>query len=276
MTMVGKNQRVEQTVLSLASGRDAARHKYTLFVPGQNPDLAEFIRQHATPYDPKTDKYDVKAFDRDLSVDKAAKPKAIYDMHGYWSKKHWAAIREYIRHYLPEKYYPGGTGLVVDCFSGSGMTGVAALMEDRPCLLIDTSPAAVFISYSYTHPNDPDELRDAYDDMMADEYQPELRGKLKDITGAEIRNLREELDWLYETKCHRCGGAASTEFVVYSERFQCPACAEIVALYDCLEFKEPKKGRYCPQCVAKHHGKPHQDYLISTRKQKFGANPCAR
>ena len=50
-------------------------------------------------------------------MDKAAPPKAIYDMHTYWSKKHWAAIREYIRHYLPEKYYPKGTGLVLDCFS---------------------------------------------------------------------------------------------------------------------------------------------------------------
>jgi len=74
----------------------------------------------------------VPAFNRDIIVDKAHPPKAIYDMHTYWSKKHWAAIREYIRHYLPEKYYPKGTGLVLDCFSGSGMTGVAAMMEDRP------------------------------------------------------------------------------------------------------------------------------------------------
>lgn len=94
-----------------------------LLVPGPNPRLEEFIKAHATPYDPAKDKCDVPAFDRDLIVDKAAPPKAIYDMHSYWSKKHWAAIREYIRHYLPEKYYPRGTGLVLDCFSGSGMTG---------------------------------------------------------------------------------------------------------------------------------------------------------
>jgi hypothetical protein len=215
----------------------------------------------------------VPAFDRDLVVDKAHPPKAIYDMHTYWSKKHWAAIREYIRHYLPEKYYPRGTGLVLDCFSGSGMTGVAAMMENRPCVLIDASPAAAFISHCYTHPVDPDELREAYDRMMTEPYPPELQRKLKAITGCEIRNLQQELEWLYETRCDRCGGPATTEYTVYSERFQCPNCAKIVALYDCPEFKEPKKGRYCPHCTERHHGEPHKDWLISTRSRKFGSVP---
>ncbi len=206
-------------------------------------------------------------------VDKAQPPKAIYDMHTYWSKKHWAAIREYIRHYLPEKYYPRGTGLVLDCFSGSGMTGVAAMMENRPCVLIDASPAAAFISHCYTHPVDPDELREAYDRMMTEPYPPELQEKLKTITGRRIRNLEQELEWLYETRCDRCGGPATTEYVVYSERFQCPNCNRVVALYDCPELKEPKKGRYCRDCTARHHGEPHKDWLISTRSRKFGSIP---
>ena len=249
------------------------RSAYKPFVPGPNPELADFIARHATPYDPENDRYDVPAFDRDLVVDKAYPPKAIYDMHTYWSKKHWAAIREYIRHYLPEKYYPRGTGLVLDCFSGSGMTGVAAMMENRPCVLIDASPAAAFISHCYTHPVVPDELREAYDRMMTEPYPPELQRKLKAITGREIRNLQQELEWLYETRCDRCGGPATTEYTVYSERFQCPNCAKIVALYDCPEFKEPKKGRYCPHCTERHHGEPHKDWLISTRSRKFGSVP---
>ena len=250
------------------------RSAYKPFVPGPNPELADFIARHATPYDPENDRYDVPAFDRDLVVDKAYPPKAIYDMHTYWSKKHWAAIREYIRHYLPEKYYPRGTGLVLDCFSGSGMTGVAAMMENRPCVLIDASPAAAFISHCYTHPVDPDELREAYDRMMTEPYPPELQRKLKAITGREIRNLQQELEWLYETRCDRCAGPATTEYTVYSERFQCPNCAKIVALYDCPEFKEPKKGRYCPHCTERHHGEPHKDWLISTRSRKFGSVPA--
>ncbi len=259
---------------------------YTPFVPGPNPELEEFIRQHATPYDPENDDYDVPAFERDLVVDKAYPPKAIYDMHSYWSKKHWAAIRTYIRHYLPEQYYPKGTGLILDCFSCSGMTGVAAMMEGRPSVLIDASPAAAFISHCYTHPVDPEELKAAYEQMMTEPYPEDLRTKLRDITGKEIANLREELDWLYATKCDRCGGKATTEYVVYSERFQCPRCSEIVPLFDCPEVKVPyligskssqktelKKRRVCPSCLAKNHNEPHRGFVISTRSKKFGSVP---
>jgi DNA modification methylase len=251
----------------------AKRAAYKPFQPGPNPELPDFIRRHATPYDPATDRYDVPAFNRDIIVDKAHPPKAIYDMHTYWSKKHWAAIREYIRHYLPEKYYPKGTGLVLDCFSGSGMTGVAAMMEDRPCILIDASPAAAFISHCYTHPVDPEELQDAYDRMLTEPYPPDLRSQLRQIAGRDIGNLQQELDWLYETRCDRCGGPATTEYVVYSEEFQCRNCNEKVALYDCPEIAVPKKARYCPYCLAKNQGNPHKDFAISTRSEKYGAIP---
>ena len=267
---MSKSQQYDLPHVKPAAPEKAA---YKPFQPGPNPALPDFIRRHSTPYDPATDRYDVPAFDRDIMVDKAHPPKAIYDMHTYWSKKHWAAIREYIRHYLPEKYYPKGTGLVLDCFSGSGMTGVAAMMEGRPCILIDASPAAAFISHCYTHPVDPDELQGAYDRMLEEPYPQDLRGKLKKITGQDIANLQKELDWLYETKCDRCAGPATTEYVVYSEQFQCRNCNEIVPLYDCPEIKAPKKARYCPYCLAKNKGEPHKDFAISTRSSKFGAIP---
>ena len=153
------------------------------------------------------------------------------------------------------------------------MTGVAAMMEDRPCILIDASPAAAFISHCYTRPVDADELQDSYDRMLTEPYPSDFRAKLKKITGSDLTNLQQELNWLYETRCDRCGGPAMTEYVVCSERFQCPNCAELVALYDCPEIKEPKKARYCPHCLAKHNGKPHKDFAISTRTKKFGPVP---
>lgn len=258
---------------------------YVPFTPGPNPKLTEFISDHATPYEAATDKYNVAAFEKDLVINKAAPPRAILNMHRYWSKKHWAAIREYIQHYLPEKHYPRGAGLVLDGFSGSGMTGVAAMMEDRPCVLFDASPAAAFISHCYTHPVDPDELQAAYDQMMSAEYPEEFKARLRSSTGRAIQNLSEELDWLYETLCDRCGGPATTEYVVYSERFQCPACAEVIALLDCPETKVPypvgskkgnrtelKKRRVCPHCLARHR-EPHRDFAMSTRGKRFGAFP---
>lgn len=275
-----------QKTLDLSTRNRGVPRSYEPFVPGPNPTLPEFIRQHATPYNPTTDRYNVPAFDRDLIVDRAAPPKVIYDMHSYWSKKHWAAIREYIRHYLPQKHYPRGTGLVLDCFSGSGMTGVAAMMEDRPCVLVDASPAAALISHCYTHPVDPEDLQDAYQRMLTEPYQADLKAKLRKATGEGIGNLQEELGWLYATKCDRCGGSATTEYVVYSERFQCPNCAEVVALFDCTQEKVPypvggkksgrielKKKTVCPYCLTRNHGKPNRDFVISTRTQKFGKVP---
>lgn len=283
--MARTKQRDQEHFVFEQKARYGTGKAYKPFIPGPNPELSKFIEAHATPYDEKTDQYDVTAFDRDLVVDKAAAPKAIYDMHTYWSKKHWAAIREYIRHYLPKKNYPEGTGLVLDCFSGSGMTGVAAMMENRPCVLIDASPTAAFISHCYTHPVDPQELQEAYDQMMTTEYPKELKKKLKEITGKEIVNLQQELDWLYATKCDRCGGDATIEYVVYSEQYQCPQCGEIVALFDCPETKvayqvggkakqkvEMKKRRVCPHCMKKY-GEPHRDFVISTRTKRFGSIP---
>lgn len=218
---------------SLFASQPGQRAQPVPFVPGPNPALPKFIADHSTLYDPKTDKYDVPAFDRDIVVDKAAEPKAIYDMHTYWSKKHWAAIREYIRHYLPKKFYAESQGLIADPFCGSGMTGVAALMENKPCVLIDASPAAAFIAHHYVHPVDPDLLEEAYRKMLTEEYDADLKTKLKKIAGRAICNLQEELDWLYETKCDRCDGKATTEYGVYSQTYQCPNCGEIVALFDC-------------------------------------------
>jgi DNA modification methylase len=275
-----------QEVLALGSAKRSGTRAYEPFVPGPNPRLKEFIAEHAKAYDPATDKYDVGPFDRDLIVDKAAPPKAIYDMHGSWSKKHWAAIREYIKHYLPMKYYPRGTGVVLDCFSGSGMTGVAAMMEDRPCLLIDTSPAAAFISHCYTHPVDPEDLQTVFDRMMIDPYPMNLIDTLTETTGQEIRNLRQELAWLYETRCDRCGGKGMTDYIVYSQRFQCPNCAQVVALFDCPEVEVEyqvgakrtsriarKRKTVCPFCLEANQKKGHRDFVISTRTRTCGAIP---
>src|SRR5438105_12012310 len=61
-----------------------------------NPNLRPFVEQNATPYDPETDDYDVRAFNRPIETTKAT---AIYNMHVYWSKKPHTAIRQSIQHY---------------------------------------------------------------------------------------------------------------------------------------------------------------------------------
>ena len=67
------------------------RREYKPFVPGPNPNLPEFIRNHSTPYDPATDWHEVGAFDRACRVGDAAEPKAIFDLHFCKGKKQWSS-----------------------------------------------------------------------------------------------------------------------------------------------------------------------------------------
>ena len=212
-----------------------------------NPNLRAFVEQHLKerPYDAATDDYNVPAFDKPIETTKAT---AIYNMHTYWSKKPHDAIRQYIRHYTK----PGD--LVLDPFCGSGGTALAALMEGRKAIAIDRSPAATFITKNYCTPVDIDELQKAFEELK--------------------RKVKPEIDWLYETKCDRCGGKATTAYTVYSQVFQCPRCLEKVPLFDCVEAQgttvkgKPKKISACPHCYKKGNVEE-----ISTRTKKFGAVP---
>lgn len=224
------------------------------FVPGPNPDLPEFIARHSTPYDAAHDDYDVPAFDRDLVGQKTS---SLYTFHSYWSKKDPALINHYVCHYTK----PGA--LVLDPFCGSGTTGLAALWSNRVPVLIDASPSASLLAHFCCLPGEPQDVTAALE-------------RLLDKAEAEV-------DQLFATRCDRCGGEAVTEYVIYSERYQCPNCAELVALWDCPELKvgyparkgrvEQKKRRVCPHCLGRNGGEPHRDFVVTTRSQKFGAVP---
>ena len=89
--------------------------------------------------------------------------------------------------------------IVLDPFCGSGGTAVSALLDGRKAIAIDRSPAATFIAKNHCTPVDPDKLRRAFQ-------------KVK-------RAVQNEIDWLYETRCDRCGGKAMTGYTVYSARY---------------------------------------------------------
>jgi hypothetical protein len=211
---------------------------------GPNPNLRKFVEEHATPYDPENDDYNVPPFDVPITTTKAT---AIYNMHTYWSKKPHDAIQQYIRHYTQ----PGD--LVLDPFCGSGGTALAALMEGRAAIAIDLSPAATFITKNYCTPVDVDELQRAFEELKA--------------------KVKPEMDWLYETRCDRCDGRATTAYTVYSYVFECPKCGERTPLFDCPEVQvagkdgKTKSINVCPQCHARKAGDP-EEYEISTRSSK--------
>ena len=96
---------------------------------------------------------------------------------------------------------------------------------------------------------DPDELQRASEELMA--------------------AARPELDWLYGTRCDRCGGPARTAYTVYSERFCCPHCQQTTPLADCPQVSTgSKKTAACPRCLARGHVE-----AIRTRGPRNGAVP---
>ncbi len=215
-----------------------------------NPFIADFIKHYGMPYDPETDNYRREPFASDTG---AGKTHPIYMAHSYHSKIPHLATMPCILHYTE----PGD--IVLDGFSGSGMTGVAAQLCGQPeadfkatletewkkagydppkwgarrAILIDLSPVANFIAYNLNVDVSASEFRKAADDFF--------------------KKIEAELGWMYETLHTDGRRKGRINYVVWSEVFTCPNCAGDVVFMD--QAYDPKTGKFageyqCPHCRA--------------------------
>lgn len=214
-----------------------------------NPWLAEFVAHYGKPYDPAV-KYSREPLAIDVSV---GKTDAIYKAHSYHTKVPHLAIVPSILHYTQ----PGD--VVLDGFSGSGMTGVAAqwcgtapssyrheleltwkkegraapAWGARRAVLNDLSPAATFIGANYNIPFDVDAFAQAGKQLLKD--------------------VEQDIGWIYETLHSDGKTKGRIEYTVWSEVFSCPECAgEVNFLDEALdeETKRVKDEFPCPHCNA--------------------------
>jgi DNA modification methylase len=215
-----------------------------------NPFIDEYIKHYGKSYDPSV-KYAREPLAIDVSV---GKTDPIYKAHSYHTKVPHLAIVPSILHYTE----PGD--IVLDGFSGSGMTGVAAqwcgsapnayryqLESDwkkqgrippewgsRRVILNDLSPAATFISANYNIPFDIEAFNKA---------------------GAKIlKDVENEIGWMYET-LHTDGYTkAQIDYTVWSEVFNCSSCAGEIVFTDVAlddETQHIANELICPHCGAK-------------------------
>ncbi len=164
----------------------------------------------------------------------AGKNTYTYDAHTYHTKVPPQGISELLSYYLPQG------GLVLDPFSGSGMTGVAASVTGNDCILNELSPAACFISNRFTTAISPSAFEAAVAAVMA-----------------ELRGLRMKL---YSTECRECGKSAELLYTVWSYRVICNDCGHEFLLWDhCKKFGKVVKehkilGEFpCPSCEKIQH-----------------------
>ena len=149
----------------------------------------------------------------------------FYLAHSYHTKVPPEAIRPFIDHYTS----PGD--IILDPFSGSGMTGVAASLSGRQCILHDLSPAAAHLSWNHTRSCDPSALRSAFDEIAAD-----------------LRNAFQDLYGTYDLS----GAPALIHWTVWSTEHQCPTCNNQFLLWDSFDRLTGRMGACitCPVCRA--------------------------
>ena len=100
---------------------------------GPNPNLRRYVEEHATPYDPERDDYDVRPFDQPIMTTKAT---AIYSMHSYHQgKKPHDAMRppaDDEERAQKEALRTGGTLRRIKRFARALSEGVPPHDRDRP------------------------------------------------------------------------------------------------------------------------------------------------
>ncbi|WP_051533945.1 DNA methyltransferase [Desulfitibacter alkalitolerans] len=223
---------------------------YTL---GPNPYIRNFINQYGKPYDESCDNYQSQPFAADVVE---GKNDPIYRAHSYHTKVPYKAIMKYILHYTE----PGD--IVLDCFCGTGMTGVAAQMcgcpeEDlarqienemgtvrwggRNVILNDLSPAATFIAYNYNIPVN----------------IPALQQQAREI----LEEVKAECGWMYYTR-HLVNGCLQQDdageplmgrinYTIWSDVFICCHCtSELIFWKEALDVTtgKVKADFLCPNC----------------------------
>lgn len=220
---------VPKELLILGSGRlpDDVRDLFENHAAEAVAAIREFSESHVLSYPtvpqsvPITKSLPVPASEGELPERIAVKRSSSASRtHSYHTKVPPDAIVPFIRAFTR----PGET--ILDPFCGSGMTGVAALMEGRNALLSDVSPAAVHIARNYTNPIDPA--------LFA-----ESLAKVEEL-------VKPTIDWLYRPP----NSKSIVEYTTWSDILRCPACRG-EALYWDLVHNDNLQGRdliACPHC----------------------------
>lgn len=223
--------------------------------PWINDFIEEWEKEKVTRYGQDIDEeYHREPFAADVSEGKSDK---IYNVHSYHTKVPHKAVMRYILHYSR----PGDT--IIDGFSGTGMTGVAArycsdkkeveklgflvdskgnvIGEDgeiisqvgvRNAILSDLSPTATLISHSYNTA------------LNKQDFEKEANKILQE--------LGEEYSWMFET-INDNKKIIPINYIVWSDVFTCPHCQEELVFWDIsvdMEQKTMLKEYCCNRCNA--------------------------
>lgn len=163
----------------------------------------------------------------------------IFKSIGYPSKIFYKNIQPFIKAYTKEG------AIVIDTCAGSGSTGIASLLENRKCILIDNSPHAVNMATNVVNPIDIKKLDRIYKHML--------------------KELEDEVNDIYFTKTSD-GYSGYAEVIIASNVYSCPSCEGEIVLY---KNEAGKRSEYkCPSCstIINISNKDVKERLVAKRK----------
>jgi predicted RNA methylase len=241
------------------------------FTACPNPFLEQFIKQYGKRYEP-SDAYRKEPFAADVSE---GKNNPIYNAHSYHTKVPHKAVMRYILHYTQ----PGE--LIFDAFCGTGMTGVAAQLcgskseveslgyrvdhdgnvyrpdtnngkpewrlfsrlGARVAVLNDLSPVASFIAHNFNMPVNPRDFEskarkilDAVIESHGWMYQT-----LHGATEEQIQIAVKTIEQAQKPDLRRVGQIGRVNFLIWSDVFVCPDCAQEIVFWEAAVDREAGK-----------------------------------
>ena len=188
-----------------------------------NPFLRDFVARASKSYTGFPDTYQREPFAADVS---SGKSDPLYNAHAYPTKVPPDAIRPLLEHYVRPH------DVVLDPFSGTGMTGVALTRcRDLVGVLQDLSPIATHIAASLDANVSPD---------------------LFEHSASEILHaIFREYGWMYQTEIN--SQILDVRYFVWSDLYICDSCGTPIRIWD-IEGMESVGGLKtripCPHCNA--------------------------
>ena len=146
----------------------------------------------------------------------------IYNAHGYLTKIPIGAILPFI-----EEFTQSGD-LVVDCFAGSGMTAVAALMSGRRAEVSDISVLGQHIGRGF--------------------LSTVSVSKFETVAADVIKATRKDVASLYQTIRQEDGIEFEWSRTIWSFVFRCPSCLTDMVFYKAVLGTGKSRPKNCTHC----------------------------
>lgn len=141
-------------------------------------------------------------------IDHALPNTPIYNMIRFWGRKPHNLVNKYIDCYTEDNE------IVFDPFAGCGVVATESLKLKRRAIYNDLNKFCRFIAKVSSQPVKKEELEDAFNELVKNiqnkEHPVILNGEQKKIS----------LNWLYFTKCVKCGSDSEIIGIVYTKTYE--------------------------------------------------------